>query len=226
MIGFKNNKILFNSEGLGERFRRTRLDAKIETDKAAADMNINAKYLEFLERGQLRKLPAGIYRKNIVSSYARYLGLDEGEIAGLFAQEDAAECDERRRNVFSRKIPHISYFLPTPKIIRSALLIIVVLVCVGYLGHCFKRIVSPPKLTVFAPDNDVVVSQFNIDIKGTTEPEAEVVINGESVLTDLTGNFIKTVNLKTGLNTILVSAQKKYSQRSSIVKQVLVRGGG
>jgi transcriptional regulator with XRE-family HTH domain len=226
MIGFRNNKILFGSENLGERFRVARIGANIKIEDAAEELSINPRYLRALESGQLRKLPAGIYRKNIIMFYARFLGLEEEEITELFEQEDVKDHEERRRNIFSRKIPHVSYFLPTSKIIRSAILIIVVLACIGYLGVCFKRIVAPPKLIVLAPESDIVTDRSNIEIRGITEPEAEVIINGESVLTDTTGSFTKTINLKSGMNIILVSAQKKYSQKNSITKQVLVKGGG
>jgi hypothetical protein len=226
MTEFKKSRILWSSEGLGERFRLARIGAKIEIEDAAETLSINPKYLEALEKGQLHKLPAGIYRKNIVVSYARLLGLGEEEVVESFGREDAGEREERRRSVFSRKIPHISYFLPTPKIIRSAVLIIVVMACVSYLGVCTNKIVSPPKLVVYAPESDLVTDRANIEIKGLTEPEAEVVINGESVLTDRSGNFAMTVNLKNGLNTILVSAQKKYSPKNSITKQVIVKEGG
>ncbi len=225
MIGFKKNRILFGNDGLGERFRRARVNADIKIEDAAIAININPEYLRALEEGQWQRLPAGIYRKNIIMSYGRFLGLEENDVVSRFMRENEKE-EKEKRDIFSRKIPHASYFFPTPKIIRSAILIAVVLVCVGYLGSCFKEIVSPPKLIVFAPESDFITNQANIEIKGVTEPEAEVVINGESVLTDAAGNFIKTINLKIGLNTILVSAQKRYSQKNSITKQILVKGGG
>jgi hypothetical protein len=56
-----------------------------------------------------------------------------------------------------------------------------------------------------------------------TEPEAEVMINGELVLTNTAGYFIKKINLKSGLNTISISAQKKYSRKNLVEKKILVK---
>jgi cytoskeletal protein RodZ len=49
MIGFRNNKILFGSENLGERFRVARIGANIKIEDAAEELSINPRYLRALE---------------------------------------------------------------------------------------------------------------------------------------------------------------------------------
>jgi hypothetical protein len=59
-------------------------------------------------------------------------------------------------------------------------------------------------------------------VVGETEAEAELKINGEMILSNNNGNFSQTINLKSGLNNIIISTKKKYSQENIIIKQVLV----
>lgn len=86
----------------------------------------------------------------------------------------------------------------------------------------FQKIISAPKLTIIYPEKNLLTKETAIEIKGQTEKEAEVKINGELILNNNNGNFSQTINLKKGLNTITINAQKKYSKESSVTRQILV----
>jgi hypothetical protein len=52
-------------------------------------------------------------------------------------------------------------------------------------------------------------------------PETDVTINGQTVQVASDGNFGQIVYLEPGLNTIGVTAKKKYSRTASIVRNIL-----
>ena len=58
---------------------------------------------------------------------------------------------------------------------------------------------------------------------GKTNPKTEVTINKELILKDEDGLFREKVDLKKGVNTIIISGKNKYSQKKIIEKQVLVK---
>jgi len=45
------------------------------------------KYLEYLENGQYEKLPAEVYVRGFLRSYARYLNIDEQALVKLYERE-------------------------------------------------------------------------------------------------------------------------------------------
>ena len=208
---------------LGAELREARLAKNIKIKDAAKDLKISGRYLEALESGRFDKLPPGIYVKNFLREYALFLGLEAEKLIAIYNSEAAPKIKREKEDPFSKKVPGAHYFLAIPKIIKSSLIIIAVLVCGAYLTTCVKKIITAPDLALVSPEDNLITSEHSIDIKGSTDPEAEIIINGELVLKDITGFFEKKINLKSGLNIISVTAQKKYSQKNSITKKILVK---
>jgi len=182
-------------------------------------INISAKYLSALEEENFENLPSGLYRKNFLKEYANYLGLDSLE---LIKQLETTPENDSVDNPFSQKILKKSTFLVFPKIIRNILFFLSVIICFLYLIFYFQRIVSAPSLTIIYPEKNLLIKNISIDIKGQADKEAEIKINGELVLNNNNGLFSQTINLKKGLNTITISAKKKYSRESTATRQILV----
>src|SRR3990172_8570825 len=69
---------------LGETLRRARLEKGITFEDAERVTRIPRKYLEALERENFGILPAPVYARGFLRSYAGYLGLDAGELLPFF----------------------------------------------------------------------------------------------------------------------------------------------
>src|ERR1051326_4497084 len=67
---------------IGESLRRERRRRNLELDQISQELRISSRFLEAIEEEQFEKLPAGVFAKSFVRQYARYLGLDEDELAG------------------------------------------------------------------------------------------------------------------------------------------------
>ena len=66
---------------IGESLRRERRRRNLELDQISHELRISSRFLEAIEEEQFDKLPAGVFAKSFVRQYARYLGLDEEELA-------------------------------------------------------------------------------------------------------------------------------------------------
>ena len=66
-------------DGLGEWLRTSREERGYDFDRVERDTRISRGYIEAMEREQFDTLPAPVYARGFVRSYARYLGLDEDE---------------------------------------------------------------------------------------------------------------------------------------------------
>ncbi|OGF25792.1 hypothetical protein A2303_07405 [Candidatus Falkowbacteria bacterium RIFOXYB2_FULL_47_14] len=221
MDKFQINTISDNVELVSRRLKTSRRAQKLELADAAKATNINILYLDALENGHFEKLPQGLYGKNFLKEYAEYLGVEAAELIDLAAPE-IAEYRPKNSKLFSERITHPSNFLSLPKLIKGLFAVAAISVCVIYLGGEFGGIISPPRLEIINPAANLFTGRTSVDIEGYTEPEAEVTINDLPVLTGPDGHFIQKVNLKSGLNTISVTAQKKYSRKNNVVKKILV----
>ena len=96
-------------------------------------------------------------------------------------------------------------------------------VCFIYLGYRINKIISPPSLIIDSPGANLTTDQNSLRVNGRTEAEANLIINGQTVLTDKNGNFSQTINLKNGINIITITANKKHGRGNTIIRQVLVK---
>jgi len=89
---------------LGETLRRTRLEKNITFEDAERVTRIPRKYLEALELENFGILPAPVYARGFLRSYASYLGLEPKELLPFFpvghvdepTMEDLPEVSEPR----------------------------------------------------------------------------------------------------------------------------------
>jgi transcriptional regulator with XRE-family HTH domain len=223
MVNFTAHKISARLDKIGSELKQARQAKNINLAQAARELQIKREYLEALEQGQWDNLPAGVYGKNFLREYSLWLGLDPAAYRDLFSSDAPPATTPKQKFIFSQAIPHITNFLAVPRIIKNILIVLAVMVCVAYLGFRLEQIISPPELTILNPADSLTTTENIIQIKGLTEAEAEVKINGEMVLTDANGGFTKLINLKTGLNTITVIAKKKYSRELKITRNIIVQ---
>ncbi len=223
MNQFKSNKIFLDSETIAEQLRSTRQEKKLKIEDISRKLNISKKYLEALEKGKFNELPTGVYGKNFLREYSTFLGLNYSEIEKIFNKEIDVEKKAHHKELFSRQVAKIRYFLAAPKIIKNLIIAVVIITCFSYLGVAMKKIVAPPNLIVENPYEKIITSDKSIDIIGITEAETQVSINGDSVFSDINGRFTEKINLKTGVNIITITAQKKYGQKNTIERQILVK---
>ena len=66
---------------VGETLRRERLRKELGLEQISRETKISARLLDAIEREQFDLLPGGVFAKSFVRQYARFLGLDEEELA-------------------------------------------------------------------------------------------------------------------------------------------------
>jgi len=204
------------TESLGEKLQKIRVERNISLEQASKDLNIPFKYLEDLENNNLSSLPSQAYLKKILKLYCRYLRLDFSACWRAMKKFKVAEA-ERNRDV-NRK-----YFLSWPKFIRRMIIILLILAVLFFLVFKIKEIFIAPPLDIIQPTDGLIINQKQIEIIGQSQPEVEVTINNENILVDDQGNFQTTMDLQKGLNLIKITAKKRYSQIKEVEIRVLLK---
>lgn len=85
--------------GIGEQLTHTRKAKGISIEAAEEATKIRAKFLRALENEEFEVLPGRVYAKAFLRSYARYLELDDAELAAVFDQlcAEEPEAEDRQR---------------------------------------------------------------------------------------------------------------------------------
>jgi cytoskeleton protein RodZ len=178
---------------IGESLRRERRRRNLELDQISHELRISTRFLEAIEDEQFEKLPAGVFAKSFVRQYARYLGLDEDELAGEVQRvleppppvEDAAA--PRLAPIADIHVPRVDQWQTvsdSPRFDWSswlpslALVVVVMLVCSGVYSFWQRgrRQVSaqiPPPPVAAAPPAVVAVPPATAPPEPEAAPPAE-----------------------------------------------------
>jgi len=212
-----------NDYSLGEMLQLKRKEKNNSFEQVSKITKIKVDYLQALENGDYDHLPDGVYGKNFLKQYCVFLGLRYRRLLPIYEKERAAVSgDVDLKKIFCHQRAPKRYFFLLPKFFRSIILVVVILSGFFYIGYRIKGIIAPPDLEVFFPPQNYITEKNTIEIYGHLEEDSFLFINDLPVIAQTTGDFREPINLKTGMNTISIKAQKKYSKNTVIVRQVLV----
>lgn len=220
---FKASKIHSDSEPVAKQLRAARQAKNLQLREVAKKLNVNEKYLIALEESQYGQLPRGVYEKNFLREYALFLDLDYGQIAKDYETEINIAEPKRQKEIFSKQVIKGRYLWAMPKILKNIIVFLIIAACFIYLVYRVNRIILPPLLIVDRPGLNLVTAEMSLLVSGQTEAEASLTINGENVLSDKNGYFSKSINLKNGINRIVITASKKYSRSNTVYREILVK---
>lgn len=92
----------------------------------------------------------------------------------------------------------------------------------GFVGVQVWRVITPPKLTIAYPPEGQATENHQIIINGSTEPEAEVEINGQQVASNPAGQFTQPIELQPGTNKIFIRSTKKHGLFTTVSRTVML----
>lgn len=222
MSSFRSRPVLPEYRSVGDELRLARKEHGLSLAQAAEYLKEKESVIQSLEEEDYHKLPKGIYGKIAFKRYVAFLGLDPRKILKNFENDRKVAETLTGNEVFLNKTVSKKELLIFPKFLRNIAVALVVILAFVYLVSYLNKVFAPPKLEIYYPSNDLIVSDFNMTISGQTEAEATVDINGEQILIDAKGNFSKDVTLKNGLNDIIIRARQKYGQESQASRRIIV----
>jgi len=216
--GFIRKKV--RSLTLGEKLRQIRNERRISLNEVSKHTQIQLKYLEYLEEGRYEKLPAEVYVKGFLRNYANFLGVDGNSLLKLYNRERGIQRNIKKEQKTNegfeqRKLVKISNFVIVSKATAVVFVVILAILAAVYLYKEVDKFVSIPLLTVLEPVDGTTVESGAVWVKGITDKDCKVFINGQSVLVGDKGEFNEKVNLQKGVNFITVKSKNRFDKESS-----------
>ena len=127
------------SEKIGEYLKRERELRGISLDEVTQGTKISKRLLEYMETDQWEKLPAEIFIKGFLKSYAEFIGLSPDDILLRYQEEKALEEGQTAESNMHERRGDIIKFL-----LIAALIVVAALVSF----FTIKELKSPPNHTV------------------------------------------------------------------------------
>jgi cytoskeletal protein RodZ len=223
MAWFKSNKIFLDKESVAEQLKTTRIKQGHQLEDVAKVINVNLRYLKAMEEGDYAILPAGIYSLNYLREYANFLDLDYDKLLKKFKAEQRIYQSRDQLHLFARQTVDRRYFVAAPNVVKYLSIALIALGSLIYLWFLIQNTFVAPDLEVISPAQGFISGRSRLVVAGKTERETEILINDRQAIVSNEGEFSEEINLKPGVNTIVVTAQKAAKRKNTIVREVLFK---
>lgn len=202
----------------GQRLVRQRARQRASLQAASHDLHIPVAQLEALEQGDFSGFSAEIYAQGAYTAYASWLGLPRQESQRAVSR---ALAPGRVHVPFKMHTPETWWQrLVTPRSVIIAAGTCVALVVGGYITWQLLSFWQLPALEVSSPERTYIEDE-SIMVRGRSEPDSRVRLNGETVLLQEDATFEASLFLHPGINVIQVEAENAAGRIHTIERHVL-----
>ena len=204
---------------VGSILKEARIAKKLTLADVEKVTKIRAKFLDAIEQDAYQLLPSPIYAKGFVKNYGEYLGLENTRVMAFFRRQTD---DVKRLNILPNKSEDIGSkgLRITPGRFITFVVGVFIFVFLIYFGLQYQKLYMPPTLTITTPVQESIVKEKKLDILGTTNPDATLMVNGISVTVRSDGRFFTQITLEPGVNTITILATSRYGKTTTVVRKV------
>lgn len=211
---------------VGECLKKKRREKEISIKEVGEKLKVKADYLSDLEENNYDKLPPDVYVKGFIKSYAALVGFDAQKMVDLYNKERAIgeKIENKKRfgkKTEKRKFSISRYIIITPKILTIFSSLIILSIAGYYLLHQLSSFNSAPYLFISNPIADQSQNEPEIEVRGQTEKQASIKINGEDVFVDSDGNFRQIIMLKPGSNVLNIEAVNKFNKTAKLTRNII-----
>lgn len=182
---------------VGKLLQKTRSDKGITLKEAEKYTRVRMRYLSALENEDWSIFTSRVYIAGVIRSYASYLGIDPEKAMAYFRRD----YEKNEQTTFKKKLPRLQFLPETQKLVIGAISVII-LFFVFYFGYQINSYLSPPEITIIAPQKHAFRNVEKIKIVGQTQAESVVTIFGDELFPNEFGIFEYGFPLKKGSNTL------------------------
>lgn len=204
----------------GDLLRQARLNQKLTFTQISKLTKIPFKTLKALEKNQFDKLPPSTYIKGFIKNYAKVVDLDPQKTIAIFKRDYHRQ---KSKKILPQGLsqPLNSPWQPSSTIRTLLSLALVVLLLLAYLGVSLLKLYQPPQLLIYQPENGQT-SSSPILIKGKTNHDATLTLNGKTINLESDGSFITVYNGPPGTVELKFKTTSRRSKSTELARHVII----
>lgn len=198
---------------IGKQFAEERKHQGLTIEEVSKATKIRPEFLEAIEKGDYKSLPGSSYAHGFVRNYAKFLGLPVEKSLAIFRREFNAE---KSFDVLPR-----GFSAPSDKRFKKVNLGRNVLIIAGIFSLIFGFILFQyraaflnPTLSVYSPKENETIKSLAVLVKGKTDPDITLFIEGEGVVVNPDGTFSSEISLFPGKSTIKFIAENRFGRKT------------
>jgi len=201
---------------IGDELKKQREKNKLTLEDVEHATKIRIKNLTAIEEGNWDFFPSRTYIQGIISSYGKFLELDEQKLIAYFRRE----YEQRDQLKFKARTTK-EQFTPQAKKMIKMVIILIIIAFVGYFGYQLKLYYTPPKVVIIEP-KQTLFSKDKITLKGSTEKDSTILVNEEEVFLNEKNIFETEIPLPDEKNEVIIEVIGANG-RKTVVKKVYLK---
>jgi len=92
-----------------------------------------------------------------------------------------------------------------------------------FFGFRFTRFLGTPEIIVDEPKDESVFEEPTIRVKGKTEKESHLTVNGREITIDGLGNFEENLELAVGLHILEFLSENRFGKVSKEMRRIIIK---
>jgi cytoskeleton protein RodZ len=205
---------------VGNLLKKAREHAGKQIEEISQSTRIKPNYLRKIEENDFSEFTSSTFIKGFIRSYAMYLGLDAESIVALFRRQIGEEDTPLKPR---KTIMKSTGVVVSPVAIMSTALAVFFIGLFAFLVFQFYRLQQPPTLAIVQPaEESITVDKTNYEVKGYTEANARVTLNGTQVQLRDDNTFSFLTDLKEGPNLLKFEAWKENVEGKKAEKIITI----
>ncbi len=209
-----------NTKRTGDILRQARQARGESLAQVSQAIKVRVSMLQAIEAGHFFGLTDPLYLKGFIRAYADHLGLAESEVMPFFRRE---YDEQQHQQQLAKPLAPIEPKKPkiTPGRVIVTILTIAIVAVVGYSYNQYVSVALTPKLELVSPVDASTAASGQVLVKGTTDADAQLSLNGQPVTLTPAGDFELTVALALGTNTLQLKSVNKLG-KSTVVERTVI----
>ena len=222
--GAVNDGVNKHSQTLGDILRQRREEMNLNIKDIVKQLQTSQKFIRALEDNHYDVFSAKVYARGFLQKILKILAIEEkDELFKEFEREWEVRIFRKKRDILSL---HQNNTEKQPWNIRQAGVAaagLIILVFFIFLTIRIKQFVSSPILELNEPAQNSVIFEPVVNVRGRTEKESQLTVNGREVRIDTAGNFSDEIDLLPGLNELEFVVENRFGKMSKVIRYVVVK---
>ena len=214
-------KRLDSGGGFGANLQEIRELRGLTRQELSERTQIHVSIIRALEENNLSDLKDPVYAERHVHALVKEL---EGR-PGYFLKKyrellKAYEVEKKDRILVRPLVRRRDFFVPS-RFIALVGLIGVALIAGGYLSWQAFLLQDPPPIEVTSPEDNVMLHEPFIDVRGQTLANVIVTVNGRRAVVERDGSFYIRLDVPRGSTTLTIEAKRRYGSSVQMIRRVI-----
>ena len=203
---------------VGQILKENRKEKQIGLDQIAQETKIRKRFLVALEKDDYRSFSSVATIKGFIKNYTQLLGLDSEKILAIFKRD--YRRNQEQKLILQPGVDLEKQFKWNPK--KSLILVIALFVIAfsSYLIHQYYGLLGKPGLEIYSLENNKQVIEEQLIIKGKTDLDNSVSVNGNLIQINNQGEFNYRLKLISGENKIVIEVTNRLGRKTREIRHV------